>query len=52
MNDAERPCEKVPDGVIEPPKDRYDYIVIDCGLKDELLTINALSASDYCIIPV
>ena len=52
VNDAERPCEKVLDGVIEPLKDRYDYIVIDCGLKDELLTINALSASDYCIIPV
>ncbi|MBR0281863.1 MAG: ParA family protein [Oscillibacter sp.] len=52
VNDAERPCEKVLDSVIEPLKDRYDYIVIDCGLKDELLTINALSASDYCIIPV
>ena len=52
VNDAERPCEKVLDGVIEPLKGRYDYIVIDCGLKDELLTINALSASDYCIIPV
>ena len=52
VNDAERPCEKVLDGVIEPLKGRYDYIVIDCGLKDELLTINTLSASDYCIIPV
>ena len=51
-NDAERPCEKVLNGVIEPLKDRYDYVVIDCGLKDELLTINALSASDYCIRPV
>ena len=26
--------------------------VIDCGLKYELLTVNALAASDYCIIPV
>ena len=47
-----QPCEKVLDGILERLKDRYDYIVIDCGLKDELLTINALSASDYCIIPV
>lgn len=30
----------------------YDYILIDCGLRQELLTVNALSASDYCIIPV
>lgn len=27
-------------------------IVIDCGLKHELLTVNALAAADYCIIPV
>ncbi len=26
--------------------------IIDCGLKHELLTVNALAASDYCIIPV
>ena len=25
---------------------------IDCGLQHELLTVNALAASDYCIIPV
>ena len=31
---------------------KYDYIIIDCGLKHELLTINALAAADYCIIPV
>ena len=30
----------------------YDYIIIDCGLKHELLTVNALAAADYCIIPV
>lgn len=30
----------------------YDYIIIDCGLKHELLTVNALVASDYCIVPV
>ena len=30
----------------------FDYILIDCGLKHELLTINALVAADRCIIPV
>ena len=30
----------------------YDYIIIDCGLQHELLTVNALVASDYCIVPV
>ena len=33
-------------------KAQYDYIIIDCGLKHELLTVNALAAADYCIIPV
>ena len=28
------------------------WMIVDCGLKQELLTVNALSASDYCIIPV
>ena len=37
---------------ITPIRGIYDYIIIDCGLKQELLTVNALSASDYCIIPV
>ena len=38
--------------LIEPIRNEYDYIIIDCGLKHELLTVNALAASDYCIIPV
>ena len=33
-------------------REQYDYIIIDCGLKHELLTINALATADYCIIPV
>ena len=33
-------------------KSKYDYIIIDYGLQHELLTINALVASDYCIIPI
>ncbi len=52
VGDVERACEKVMSTLIEPLKSQYDYIIIDCGLQHELLTVNALSASDYCIIPV
>ena len=52
VKETERPCEKVLDGIVRQLSESYDYIVIDCGLKHELLTVNALSASDYCIIPV
>ena len=38
--------------MIRVVRDVYDYIIIDCGLKFELLTVNALAAADYCIIPV
>ena len=48
----EYPCEKIMDCVLSKLTDNYDYMLIDCGLKHELLTINALAASDYCIIPV
>lgn len=40
------------DGILRMLSNSYDYIIIDCGLKHELLTINALAAADYCIIPV
>ena len=52
MGDTERSCEKVMDSLMPFLQNRYDYIIIDCGLKHELLTVNALAASDYCIIPV
>lgn len=48
----ENPCERVVTQLLEPLRPRYDYILIDCGLKHELLTINALVAADRCIIPV
>lgn len=38
--------------VIEPLKDRYDYILIDCMPSLGMITINALAASDSVIIPV
>ncbi len=52
IGDAERSSEKMMDAIISLLTPQYDYIIIDCGLKHELLTVNALAASDYCIIPV
>ena len=52
VGDTERPSEKVMVGLLEHLCSSYEYIIIDCGLKHELLTVNALAASDYCIIPV
>ena len=49
---AETPCEMMMDRLLDAFREQYDYIIIDCGLKHELLTINALAAADYCIIPV
>lgn len=50
--EGELPCEKVMDALLSHVQGGYDYIIIDCGLKHELLTVNALAASDYCIVPV
>ena len=49
---SDDPCEKVLDKLLAPLRGQYDYIIIDCGLKHELLTVNALATADYCIIPV
>jgi chromosome partitioning protein len=38
--------------ILEPIKDQYDFIVIDCAPTLSILTINALSAADYVFVPV
>ena len=52
LGSPERCCEKMISELLASLKSEYDYIIIDCGLQHELLTVNALAASDYCIIPV
>ncbi len=44
--------EMVLKNLLEPVRDDYDFIVIDCSPSLGLITVNALSASDSVIIPV
>jgi len=37
---------------LEAIKDKYDYILIDCPPAYNVITYNALWASDYCLIPM
>lgn len=52
LRDNGQPCELILAKLLEQLTPQYEYLIIDCGLKHELLTINALAAADYCIIPV
>lgn len=38
--------------LLEPVRDNYDFIVIDCSPSLGLITVNALTAADSVIVPV
>jgi len=38
--------------ILEPIKDDYDFIVIDCSPSLGLITVNALTAADSVLVPV
>ncbi|MFG6386257.1 MAG: AAA family ATPase [Muribaculaceae bacterium] len=44
--------ERVLANLLEPIKDKYDYILIDCSPSLGLITVNALTAANSVIIPV
>ena len=44
--------ERVIKKILEPIKEEYDYILIDCSPSLGLITVNALTAADSVIIPV
>lgn len=44
--------ERVIKKILEPVRDEYDYILIDCSPSLGLITVNALTAADSVIIPV
>lgn len=44
--------ESVLKHALDPVKDKYDYILIDCSPSLGLITVNALTAADSVIIPV
>src|SRR5580698_971921 len=44
--------ESVLKGILQPIKDEYDIIIIDCSPSLGLITVNALTAADSVIVPV
>ena len=46
MGVPDRFCEKVMENLLASLKASYDYIIIDCGLQHELLTVNAFPGSN------
>lgn len=44
--------ESVLKNILEPIRDEYDFIVIDCSPSLGLITVNALVASDSVVVPV
>ena len=44
--------EAVLKNIIDPIRDEYEFIIIDCSPSLGLITVNALTASDSVIVPV
>lgn len=44
--------ESVLKNILEPIRDAYDFIIIDCSPSLGLITVNALTAADSVVIPV
>ncbi len=44
--------EYVMDSVLQPLKEEYDFIIVDCLPSLGLITINALTAADTILVPV
>ena len=44
--------EQVLKSALRPLMDEYDYIIIDCQPSLGLLTVNALAASEGCVVPL
>lgn len=44
--------EHILKGVLDPLRDDYDYILIDCPPSLGLLTLNALTAADNVLVPI
>ncbi|MBL0146753.1 MAG: ParA family protein [Chitinophagaceae bacterium] len=44
--------ESVLQKILEPIRDEYDFIVIDCSPSLGLITVNALTAADSVVVPV
>ena len=44
--------ESVLKQILEPLRDNYDFIVIDCSPSLGLITVNALTAADSVVVPV
>ena len=44
--------EQVFTWILDKVKDRYDYVFIDCPPAIGMLTVNALAASDYILMPL